>query len=226
MLDEDARRGGARVFRQSHHACGRRDPEGAPPPGTAAARSAAQSRTSQEHGGRHRDGRHYLPAGSRFLQPCALDRCDGRSHRGPCARSLRDRAWARQALGRHEQQCRKQRVKAMPDRPLPPGASTANETFRAFLERLRSTKELVDIRQSVDIRHIATLVDQADKALLFHDVNGYDMPVVSGIIRTRERAIMSMGCESYPEIEQKLQRGIDQPIPPRYVETAAHKQVI
>ena len=114
----------------------------------------------------------------------------------------------------------------MPDRPMRPGASTANETFRAFLERLRSTKELVDIRQSVDIRHIATLVDQSDKALLFHDVNGYGMPVVSGIIRTRERAIMSMGCESYPEIEQKLQRGIDQPIPPRYVETAAHKQVI
>ena len=100
------------------------------------------------------------------------------------------------------------------------------ENFRGFLDRLRQAKELVDIRQPVDIRHIATLVDQSDKALLFHKVIGYDMPVVSGIIRTRERAIMSMGCQTYPEIEQKLQRGIDHPIPPKYVETAPHKQVI
>lgn len=112
----------------------------------------------------------------------------------------------------------------MPD-PTP-SRSTATENFREFLERLRGAKELVDIRQPVDIRHIATLVDQADKALLFHDVIGYDMPAVSGIIRSRERAIMSMGCSTYPEIEQKLQQGIDRPIPPKYVETAAHKQVI
>ena len=101
-----------------------------------------------------------------------------------------------------------------------------NETFRGFLERLRAAGELIDIRQPVDIRHIATLVDQAETALHFHDVIGYDMPVVSGLIRTRERAILSMGCATYGEIEEKLQRGIDRPVPPKYVETAAHKQVI
>ena len=114
----------------------------------------------------------------------------------------------------------------MPDTAPRRGASAANETFREFLERLRAAKELVDIRQPVDIRHVATLVDQSDKALVFHDVIGYAMPIVSGIIRTRERAIMSIGCETYPEIEQKLQRGIDHPLSPRYVETCAHKQVI
>jgi 2,5-furandicarboxylate decarboxylase 1 len=102
----------------------------------------------------------------------------------------------------------------------------SDENFRGFLDRLRDEKELVDIRQSVDIRHIATLVDQSKHALLFHDVIGYDMPVVSGIIRSRERAIMSMGCDDYPEIEHRLQQGIDQPIAPKYVETAQHKQVI
>ena len=114
----------------------------------------------------------------------------------------------------------------MPDQTMKPVSAARNETFREFLERLRVAEELVDIRQPVDIRHIATLVDQSDKALLFHNVIGYGMPVVSGIIRTRERAIMSMGCETYPEIEQKLQRGLDRPIPPKYVETAAHKQVV
>jgi 2,5-furandicarboxylate decarboxylase 1 len=100
------------------------------------------------------------------------------------------------------------------------------ENFREFLERLRDAKELIDIRQPVDIRHIATLVDQSDKALLFHDVIGYEVPVVSGIIRTRERSIMGLGCREYGEIEQKLRHGIDHPIAPRYVENARHKQVI
>jgi 2,5-furandicarboxylate decarboxylase 1 len=107
-------------------------------------------------------------------------------------------------------------------KPLP----HANETFRGFLDRLRTEKELVDIKQPVDSRHIATLVDQADKALLFHNVIGYKMPVVSGIIRSQKRAIMSMGCETYPEIEFRLERGIEKPIPPRYVESCAAKQVI
>ncbi|MDP1672376.1 MAG: UbiD family decarboxylase, partial [Burkholderiales bacterium] len=107
-------------------------------------------------------------------------------------------------------------------KPLP----YANENFRGFLDRLRTEKELVDIKQPVDSRHIATLVDQSDKALLFHNVIGYDMPVVSGIIRSQKRAIMSMGCETYPEIEFRLQRGIENPIAPRYVENAPLKQVI
>ena len=100
------------------------------------------------------------------------------------------------------------------------------ENFREFLGRLRDAKELIDIRQPVDIRHIATLVDQSDKALLFHDVIGYDVPVVSGIIRTRERAMMGLDCSEYGQIEQKLRHAIDNPIPPRYVENARHKQVI
>lgn len=101
-----------------------------------------------------------------------------------------------------------------------------HESFRQFLDRLRAAGELTDIRQPVDIRHIATLVDQSDKALLFHSVIGYDLPVVSGLIRTQERAVLSMGCNTYGEIEQKLQHGIDHPLPPKYVETAAHKQIV
>lgn len=100
------------------------------------------------------------------------------------------------------------------------------ETFRDFLDRLRDAGELVDLRQPVDIRHIATLVDQSDKALMFHDVIGYDIPVVSGIIRSQKRAIMSMGCTAYPEIEAKLKRAIDAPVSPRYVDTSSTLEVI
>src|SRR4029077_6606067 len=67
------------------------------------------------------------------------------------------------------------------------------ENFRQFLARLRQAAELFDLHQPVDIRHIATLVDQARTALYSHKVIGYEMPVVSGLIRSRERAIMSLG---------------------------------
>jgi 2,5-furandicarboxylate decarboxylase 1 len=99
------------------------------------------------------------------------------------------------------------------------------ENFRQFLDRLRQAGELVDLHQPVDIRHIATLVDQAKTALFFHDVIGYDMPVVSGIIRSRERAVMSLGCETYAEIEEKLKHAIDHPIPPKYVKTSPTREV-
>src|SRR5882672_6504878 len=98
------------------------------------------------------------------------------------------------------------------------------ETFRQFLGRLREAGELIDLRQPVDIRHIATLVDQSDKALLFHNVVGYAMPVVSGIIRSRERASISMGVRSYGEIETKLKHGIDHPIPPIMVNTSRARE--
>src|SRR6187549_4019930 len=51
------------------------------------------------------------------------------------------------------------------------------ENFRQFLDRLRQAGELVDLHQAVDIRHIATLVDQAKTALFFHNVIGYDVPI-------------------------------------------------
>jgi 2,5-furandicarboxylate decarboxylase 1 len=100
------------------------------------------------------------------------------------------------------------------------------ENFRQFLDRLRQTGDLVDLHQPVDIRHIATLVDQAKTALFFHNVIGYDMPVVSGIIRSRERAIMALGCETYREIEDKLQQAIASPIPPAYVKTSPAREVV
>src|SRR5689334_6784305 len=108
----------------------------------------------------------------------------------------------------------------------PPWRLFMQENFRQFLDRLRQNGELVDLHQPVDIRHIATLVDQAKTALYFHKVIGYDMPVVSGIIRSRERAIMSMGCETYREIEDKLTQAIAKPIPPKYLKTSPTREVV
>ena len=100
------------------------------------------------------------------------------------------------------------------------------ENFRQFLDRLRQRGELLDLHQPVDIRHIATLVDQSSAALFFHNVIGYEMPVVSGLIRTRERAMMALGCESYREIEDRLKQAIDHPIAPKHVKTSATREIV
>ena len=43
------------------------------------------------------------------------------------------------------------------------------------------------------------------------------VPVVSGLVRSKERATMSMGCETFGEIEHKLAAAIAKPIPPKFV---------
>ena len=48
------------------------------------------------------------------------------------------------------------------------------DNFRGFLDRLRDAGEMIDLTQAIDIRHIATLVDQSPKAVFFHDVIGYE----------------------------------------------------
>src|SRR6202040_4373611 len=100
-----------------------------------------------------------------------------------------------------------------------------HETFRGFLDRLRQVGELIDFHQPIDIRHIATRVDQSDKAIFFHKIIGYDMPRVSGIIRSRERAMMAMGASEYLEIEERLKNGIAKPIPPERIATSPARAV-
>ena len=55
-----------------------------------------------------------------------------------------------------------------------------DENFMPFWTASSARGDLVNIDQPVDIRHVATLVDQSDKALRFNQPIGYDMPIVSG----------------------------------------------
>ena len=86
-------------------------------------------------------------------------------------------------------------------------------SFRGLIEDLRGADQLVEISKPVDIRHIAALVDQSDKALLFTNVEGYDMPVVSGVIDSRERLSIAMDCP-FGDIEARVRAGLDRPIDP------------
>ena len=97
--------------------------------------------------------------------------------------------------------------------------------FRQLLDDLGEAGELAEITRPVDIRHIATLVDQSDKALLFTNVIGYDMPVVSGVVNSRERLAIAMGCE-FGAIEAKVRDGLDRPVAPATVNSGPVREIL
>ena len=97
-------------------------------------------------------------------------------------------------------------------------------SFRQLLESLRTADQLIEIDRPVDIRHIAALVDQSDKALMFTNVVGYDMPVVSGVINHRDRLSVAFGCP-FGEIEAKVRDGLDRPVDPVTVNSGPVREV-
>lgn len=98
-------------------------------------------------------------------------------------------------------------------------------TFRSYLDTLEKNNELSVVSKSVDLRDIAALVPQSDKALLFRNVRGYSMPVASGLLQSRNR--LALGLEAaYEKIESKLRAAMDHPINPKRVKRAPVKDVI
>ncbi len=105
------------------------------------------------------------------------------------------------------------------------GSDLMSGSFREFVGDLRREGQLVEITKPVDIRHIAALVDQSKTALLFSNVIGYQMPVVSGLTNNRDRLAIAMGCP-FAEIEERLRNGIDRPIEPRVVNSGPVREVL
>src|ERR1044072_3755939 len=98
-------------------------------------------------------------------------------------------------------------------------------SFRDYVGTLRKNDELLEIEKPVDLRNVAALVAQSEKALLFKNLIGYSMPVVSGLLQSRNRIALGMGVE-YGQIADKLGKAMDKPIKPKRVANAPVKEVI
>lgn len=96
--------------------------------------------------------------------------------------------------------------------------------FRDYINILRKNDELLEISKAVDLRDVAALVAQSEKALLFNNLTGYSMPVVSGLLQSRNRIALGMGV-AYENIADKLGKAMDKPIKPRRVANAPVKEV-
>lgn len=98
-------------------------------------------------------------------------------------------------------------------------------SFREFLTKCRENSELIEISKPVDLRDVAALVPQSDRALLFTQVKGYSMPLVSGLLQSRNRLSLALGVP-YGKIEEKLRQAMDRPIKPKLVKKAPVQEVI
>jgi 2,5-furandicarboxylate decarboxylase 1 len=98
-------------------------------------------------------------------------------------------------------------------------------SFRDYVQTLRKHDELLEISKPVDLRNVAALAPQSEKALLFTHVRGYSMPVASGLLQSRKRLALAMGVE-YAAIERKLRSAMDRPIKPRIVKKAPVKETV
>ncbi|MEE9521274.1 MAG: UbiD family decarboxylase, partial [candidate division NC10 bacterium] len=97
--------------------------------------------------------------------------------------------------------------------------------FRDYLERLREQNEILEISRPVDLRNIAALVPQSEKALFFTKPLGYSIPVVSGLLQSRNRLALAIEVP-YVKIQEKLQRAMEQPIEPKLVRDGPVKEVV
>ncbi|WP_256840076.1 UbiD family decarboxylase [Ornithinimicrobium faecis] len=75
---------------------------------------------------------------------------------------------------------------------------TPSHDLRGFLDRLRATGELIEVRHPTrtdgEISAVVKEVEPAGApAVLFHDVIGSDLPVVAGVFGTRERIASAVG---------------------------------
>ena len=98
-------------------------------------------------------------------------------------------------------------------------------SFRDYINTLRKNDELLEITKPVDLRDVAALVAQSEKALMFKNLIGYSMPVVSGLLQSRNRIALGMGVP-YEKIADKLGHALDHPIKPKKVKRAPVKEVI
>lgn len=97
--------------------------------------------------------------------------------------------------------------------------------FRSYLDALKKNDELTVISKSTDLRDVAALVPQSNKALLFTNVRGYAMPVASGLLQSRTRIAIGMGVP-YEKIEAKLRSAMEHPVKPKRAQRAPVKDVI
>lgn len=89
--------------------------------------------------------------------------------------------------------------------------------LRQFLSLLEDEGELRRVRRSVSTKFeiaagIRKMCDTRGPALMFENVNGYDMPVAGGLFATRRRALLALDVGSHQEGNEKFLRALENPV--------------
>lgn len=98
-------------------------------------------------------------------------------------------------------------------------------TFREFLDVLRTNDELLDIDKPIDLRNVAAVTAESERALFFKNPIGYSLPLTSGMLQSRNRLALAMGVP-YGEIHKRFQWAMDNSIAPITVDHAPVKECL
>ena len=102
--------------------------------------------------------------------------------------------------------------------------------LREFITFLESAGELIRTQKPVDVKYeisayIRKTSDVQGPALLFDNVNGFDMPVLGGVFSTRKRAFLALET-SNKDYVNKFQHTLDHLVAPKLVAHAPCKEVV
>src|SRR5262245_12471139 len=102
--------------------------------------------------------------------------------------------------------------------------------LREFLALLEEKGELLRTKRPVDVKfEISSFIrktsDEHGPALLFENVNNFNMPVLGGVFATRERALLALETSSENYLN-KFQNALDHLLPPKLVSRAPCKDVV
>jgi 2,5-furandicarboxylate decarboxylase 1 len=88
--------------------------------------------------------------------------------------------------------------------------------LRTFIDAVRKAGEMHEIRKRVDpVRELGAVLracERADKAAFFHDVAGFDVPVVGGLLSSPRRIALALGCD-VPEVGARMAAATERPVP-------------
>ena len=101
--------------------------------------------------------------------------------------------------------------------------------LRQFIEALDKAGELVRVKQSVSAKleiaeitnRISKMAGNANKALLFENVEGFDMPVLINAFGSHKRMCMSLEVEDLNSIADRIRKFIKPQVPENFLEKLA-----
>ena len=97
--------------------------------------------------------------------------------------------------------------------------------MRGLVALLESEGQLRRITRPVEARYLNTLLAQADTALLMENVEGYSIPVVGGLVGSRQRVALGLGCDQ-KTLGQTFMEALDHPMEAEVVADGPAQEVV
>jgi len=99
-----------------------------------------------------------------------------------------------------------------------------NMNLKQFIDLIESKEQLIKITKPVDaVFEIATVIRKLKgKTVLFQNVKGFDMPVVSNVCSTRDLVCLGLGIER-PDLIKRLTSAADSPAEPPVVSAPGYR---